>query len=168
MIVDPVEPVERDPGGRFVENHAALTGAGRPKGRTQSELVRAEIAPHREKIIARALDIIQNGEDRDAITAARLLLERLAPAPRPSAERVSVPGLASATTLKAKCETIIAAVSGGAISAEAGEKLLRMIDVFRAATTADELERRMDALERGRMPAARVIEPAPDDCADLV
>jgi predicted transcriptional regulator len=133
---------------------------GRPKGRSQSELVRVLIEPHRQALIDRALELTKSADPFAAANALRICLERLAPAPKQESEKVEVPGLAEATTFAAKCEAVIAAVASGEISAEAGKSVLQLLDVYRRAHETDALERRIAALESGR--AVQTIEPAPD------
>ena len=89
-------------------------------------------------------------------------MARLAPTPRQEAERVVVPGFREAESLQGKAEAIIAAAACGEISAEAAERLLRVLDVYSKAILTTELERRLQALEQGRTaaPAAAANEPA--------
>jgi hypothetical protein len=152
----------RDERGRLLPGHHM----GRPRGLTHSEKVRALLEPHREELIGRALELTKNADPFAAANGLRLCLERLAPAPKQEPEKVIVPGLAEAQTFTAKCECIIAAVGAGEISAESGERLLRMIDAYRRAVKVDELERRLAALEAGtRPPPAPVVG---EDASDLV
>lgn len=146
--------VIRDEAGRWLKPPKG----GRPKGRSQSELVRVLIEPHRQALIDRAFEISKAGDLHAASGAIRILLERLAPAPKQESERVEVPGLADAPTFAAKCEAVLAAVACGDISAEAGERVLRLLDVYRKAHETDALERRIADLEAGR--AATIIQPA--------
>ena len=139
--------VQRAEGGLFIPGHAPRS-PGRPKGQGPSaaEQVRALIEPHKAEIIAKAVELAKAGDPQ----SLRLCLERLAPAPRPEAEKVVVPGLADAPTLQAKATAILAAVAGGQISAEAGDKLLRMLDTYGKAVVLDEHEQRLRAIEEGK------------------
>lgn len=134
--------VERDEDGRLLPGHS-LKSPGRPRGKSPSEQVRELIEPHREDIIAKAVQLAKMGDP----TSIKLCLERLAPAPRQEAEKVVVPGLKEAETLQDKATAILAAVADGEISAEAGDKLLRMLDTYAKAVVVDEHERRLRALE---------------------
>lgn len=136
----------RDERGRLLPG-ARLPGAGRPKGMSHSEKVRALLEPHREELIGRALALTQNPDPFAAANALRICLERLAPAPKQESEKIEVPGLATAATFSAKCDAVIRAVSAGEISAEAGEKVLRLLDIYRKAHETDILERRIAMLE---------------------
>jgi hypothetical protein len=137
--------VPRDDGGKFLPGGPG--GPGRPRGLTQSEKVRALLEPHREQLVSRVLALTQHADPFAAANALRIALERLAPAPKQEPEKVVVPGLSEAATFSDKCQTIVAAVGAGDISAESGERLLRMIDVYRRAVEVDDLVRRIVALE---------------------
>lgn len=134
--------VERDEAGKLLPGHG-LKSPGRPRGKSPSEQVRDLIEPHKEAIIAKAVQLATMGDP----TSIKVCLERLAPAPRPEAEKVVVPGLKEAKTLQDKATAILAAVADGQISAEAGDKLLRMLDTYAKAVVVDEHERRLRALE---------------------
>lgn len=126
--------------GTFQPGHAF-----HPKrnGPSPAEQVRALIEPHKAEIIAKAVELAKLGD----AASIKLCLERLAPAPRPEDEKVVVPGLKDATTLKDKATAILAAVADGVVSAAAGEKLLRMIDTYGRAIVVDEHERRLRVIE---------------------
>ena len=149
------DAVVRDAAGRWV----TPPKGGRPKGRSQSELVRVLIEPQRQALVDRALEITKSTDLHAASGAIRILLERLAPTPKQESEKVEVPGLAEAPTFAAKCEAVLAAVACGDISAEAGERVLRLLDVYRKAHETDALERRIADLEAGR--AATIVDPVP-------
>lgn len=128
--------------GTLLPGHS-VKSPGRPRGPSASELVRALIEPHREAIIAKAVELAKLGD----AASIKLCLERLAPIPRPEDEKVVVPGLKDATTLQAKATAILAAVADGQISATAGTQLLRMIDSYGKTVVLDEHERRLRAIE---------------------
>lgn len=153
--------VVRDAGGRWL---VPPKSPGRPKGQSQATLVRVLIEPHRQQLVDRALELSKSTDAHAAIGAIRVLLERLAPAPKQESEKVEVPGLAEATTFAGKCEAVILAVAVGQISAEAGERVLRLLDVLRKAVETDALAKRIEALERGQR--ARTVDPKPG--TDLV
>jgi hypothetical protein len=123
---------------------------GRPRGTSEISKVRKLIEPHREAILARLVEIAKS-TDKEAVRAAEILLDRLAVKPRPQAELVHCPGLREATTLTAKAEAVIASVAQGEISAEAGEKLLRLVGILKEVLAHDDLERRLRFLE-GKAP----------------
>ncbi|MDZ7594408.1 MAG: hypothetical protein U0932_07130 [Thiobacillus sp.] len=135
-------PKERAEDGTFLPGHS-MKSPGRPRGPSASEQVRALIEPHKAAIIAKAVELAKLGD----AASIKLCLERLAPTPRPEDEKVVVPGLKDALTLKDKATAILAAVADGQISATAGSHLLRMLDTYGKAVVLDEHERRLRAIE---------------------
>ncbi len=157
------DAVERGDRGRFLEGQAPRS-PGRPRGPSAAEQIRALLLPHQPELVAKAVELARLGDP----VALRLCLERLAPAPRPEAEKVMVPGLKEAPTLAAKATAILAAVADGHVSAEAGDRLLGMLKTYGDAVILDEHEKRLAAIEAGRavqalLPPADVI----DDSYDL-
>lgn len=134
--------VKRAEDGKLLPGHS-LKSPGRPRGPSASEQVRDLIEPHKAEIIAKAVQLAKMGDP----TSIKVCLERLAPIPRPEDEKVVVPGLKDALTLKDKATAILAAVADGQISATAGDKLLRMLDTYGKAVVLDEHERRLRAIE---------------------
>lgn len=151
---------DRNAVGHFQPGHA-LPGPGRPKGPSASERVAAYLEPHMQEILDKAIELAKQGDP----ASQRLIMERYSPAPKQTSESVSIPGFASAETLQEKAEAVLVAAASGACSAEAAERLLRVLDTYSKAIKADELEARIQALE-GRRP--RVIEPDDADVADLI
>jgi hypothetical protein len=49
-----------------------------------------------------------------------------------------------------KAEAVLQAVADGQISADAGQKMLAMIDVYNRTVTAADFEQRLQAIESGR------------------
>jgi hypothetical protein len=123
--------------------------------------VRALITPHQAEIIGKLVELAKAGDPR----SIELALKYLAPPARPDAERIVVPGLREAPTIKAKSEAIINAVSNGLISVEAGEKVQRMLELHTKAVTVAELADEIAALKGRRMPTA--LLPHADDGSDL-
>ncbi len=154
--------VARYPDGRWI---TPPKSPGRPKGLSQSEKVRALLEPHREELIGRVLELTKSADPHAAAGALRIALERLAPAPKQEAERLDIPGLADATTFQGKCDAVIAAVANGEASADAGAKVLALLDVYRRALETDALveriasgEARIAALEGGN--TTIILQPA--------
>jgi len=157
----PAIPALRNERGHFLPGGPG--GPGRKPGLTHSEKVRALVEPHRVALVERALALTRSEDGNVANQALRILLERLAPAPRSEPERVEVPQLAHALTIEQKCEAVISAVGNGEISAESGERLLGMIGTLSRVVKLGEIERRLTAVEQGR-----TIEHIPYDNSDLV
>jgi hypothetical protein len=136
---------------------------GAPRGTGDADQIRAMLAPHREDVIARLVELAKLGDP----ACLRLYMERIAPAPRAEDEKVSIPGLASAVTLREKAECILGAASRGEISAFAADKLMALLDKYRLAVVATDHEARLAALEQGRLPA-KAIEGETIDMDDLI
>lgn len=162
--------VLRDERGRLLPGTKGLPGAGRRTGLSHAEKVRILLEPHREALIGRALSLTQSPDPFAAANALRICLERLAPAPKQEAEKIEVPGLAEAATFTDKCTAVINAVAAGEISAEAGERVLRLLDVYRRAHETDSLARRVAALESQRAPVTidAPLDDVPDEVRNLV
>jgi hypothetical protein len=164
MSEEPI--VKRDEGGRFLPG-ASTPSPGRPRALSHADKLRLLLEPEREALIGDLLKLTKSENQFVAVNALRICFERLAPAPKNEAEKVEVRALANAVTLHDKCEAIISAVAAGEISAEAGERLLRMIDVYRKAAALDDIERKLDAILKGK--GAVLIPSAPvDDLSDIL
>lgn len=149
--------VERDAVGRWV---TPPKSPGRPVGPSHADLVRARIEPHYEQILDKAIELAKAGDPQ----SMKLCLERFAPAPRPEAEKVLVPGLRDAPTLKGKALAIVHAAAAGQISAEAADRLLTMLNTYARAVEVDDGVKRLKGIEKGQ-PFAPAAD---DDGTDLV
>lgn len=162
--------VVREADGKFV---VPPRSPGRPRGPSAAERVQAYIEPHMQAVLDKALELAKLGDP----ASMKLLMERYSPAPKPDAERVVVEGFANAPTLELKAMAVMSAVASGAITAEAGEKLLRTLDAFSRVVIADQHEQRLRALEAGAGRTSRPVtvpaieaqrSGAPDNVDDLV
>lgn len=118
--------------------------SGNPGGRPRRiGQVRALLEPRREELVNQAIELALGGD----VAALRLCLERLSPPLRPTTEPVEIPGLADASTLTEKCQVIVAAVGNAQISPTVGSELLSAMGNLARAVEADELMRRVAALE---------------------
>jgi hypothetical protein len=151
--------IKRDEKGHFLPG--CPPGPGRPKGITRAEAAAAFLEPHAQQALTKALEFALAGDAQHM----KLILERVCPVPRAEAERVVVPGLAEAASVSDKARAVVNAVASGAITAESGRSVLQMLDLLSRAVKLDDLERRMQAIEQGKK--QRVINPDPDDCADI-
>lgn len=146
---------DRDPAtGRLVKGHTVRPLAR--GGPTESELIRRRVSPHRDEILDKMIVQAKEGDTR----SAEIVLRWLAPVARPDAERVVVPGLRDAVTLVDKAAAILAAVAEGHVSAEAGDRLLSLLDKMARVVSVDDHEARLRAIEQGKTPAAPL--PAAD------
>lgn len=131
------------------------------KAPAPGDAIRALIEPKKAAIIAKAIELAEAGDPR----SIELIFKYLAPPARPDAERVHIAGLREAPTVRGKAAAIIDAVSAGAISVEAGEKIFRMLDLHERAVTIADLAEEVEALKRGR--SALPMAQRTDDHSDL-
>lgn len=101
------------------------------------------LEPHREALIKKAVELAMNGD----ATALRLCLDKLAPAPKATAELIRVPALRDAETLTGKASAILDAVGAGMVPPDVGVSLLSALSSVARVIETDELERRIAALE---------------------
>lgn len=151
----------RDGAGRWL---VPPKSPGRPRGPSAAEQMQLYLEPHRREILDKAISLAKAGDP----VSLRLILDRISPIPKQDSERVHVPGLKEASTFSAKCEAVITAVADGVVSAEAGERVLRLLDVYRKAHETDALEARIATLEGRRPgPAAPADTAGTDDISDI-
>ncbi len=150
----------REVDGRLAPGHG-LKSPGRPRGKTEAEQIREMLSPAKPEIVAKLIELAKQGDPQ----SMKLYFERVSPPLKQDAERVDIPGFRDAPTLQAKAEAVMSAAATGLISAEAAEKLLRVLQIYQSTCVATDHEVRLRALEDGKAP--RVIEPE-DDLSDLI
>lgn len=168
----PEQHVIRDESGRWI----VPPKGGRPKGLTHSDKIRLLLEPEREKLVGKLLELAFSDDPltRSAqVRAIELAMSRLGPPPKADEERVVVPGFAEAETLQEKAEAVIQAAATGAISANAAQKLLAVLDAYNRAIKTTDLERRLKAVEAEQKGKPVVLDgstgkPLADDVGDLV
>lgn len=164
-----VAPV-RDEQGRLLPGHPGLPGAGRSRQPSNADKIRMLLEPQRERLIGKVLKNALDPDGHVSNRALELALSRLAPPPKQDSERVFIPGFRDAPDLKGRADAVIAAAAEGHISAEAAERLLRMLDTYGRAITLSDHEERLRAMEAGRRPAVVTIDAtdATEAGSDLV
>lgn len=115
--------------------------AGRPSGAGEIAKLRAAIAMHVPAIITNLKDAALNGD----VSAARLLLERVIPPVKASEE--ATPLALPDGTLTEQGRAVVAAVATGDLAPSQGAALLASLSTLAKLAEADELERRIAALE---------------------
>ncbi len=140
--------VERDKAGKWLKPPKG----GRRPGPSRAEVISDYIEPHAKEILDKMISLAKLGDGK----SAQLVLERLAPIAKQDSERTIVPGFSAAGTLEQKASAVLEAIAGGAISAEAGERLLRCLDIYGRAVKQDEIEARLAAVEAGHV----LVKPA--------
>jgi hypothetical protein len=130
---------------------------------TQADKIRLQLEGHREALVERVLKLAFDQDGNVSNRALELALTRLAPVPRQDSERVIIPGFKDALTLQAKAEAVIDAIATGEVSAEAGTKLLQVLDTYGRAIITTDLEKRLAALEEGRAPLTIDVQPSVEE-----
>jgi hypothetical protein len=115
---------------------------GRPPGTGDVSKLRAKIAEQVPAIVDKLTDAALAGD----VGAARLLLERVIP-PMKAAEQTAPVALAG-ETLTEQGRAVVAAVTAGDLAPGQGAALLTSLGTLAKLIEADELERRIAALER--------------------
>ena len=115
--------------------------AGRKPGTGEVARLRAAIAKHVPPIIAKLTAAALAGD----VGAARLLLERVIPPLKASEEAAAL--ALSDGTLTEQGRAVLRAVSVGDLAPGQGAALLASLGTLAKLTEADELERRIQALE---------------------
>lgn len=126
--------------------------SGNPAGRSpRVERLRQLLDPYQDRLVMKAIKMALAGD----MMAMRLVLERIAPPPKPESAPVSIPGIALAKTMADKARAIVDAVGGGAISPDAGATLLgaianasRIVESEEHARQIAELEAMVAALQK--------------------
>jgi hypothetical protein len=95
--------------------------------------------------------VINAAKDGD-MTAARLVLDRIAPPCRGRPVRLDLPLIVSATDLVKALAAVVDAMSRGVISAEEALAAAAVLDHHRKAVETFDLERRIAAIEAMRAP----------------
>ena len=131
-------------GGRFQPGQSG-NPAGKPKGARHKTTLLAEklMQDDAEAIVKAVLDSAKGGD----MTAARIVLDRIAPARRDNPVSFELPKIESADDAAKAMAAIVAAVADGELTpGEAGE-VSKIVDAFVRTLEATELEARLRALE---------------------
>lgn len=81
------------------------------------------------------------------IPAARLALDRIAPAPKERAVRFRMPELRSADDLPAAVAAVVSAVARGDLTPSEGAQFANMVEMYRKQTETADFEARLRAIE---------------------
>ena len=134
---------ENKPPGRWKPGQSG-NPKGKPPGSGEVQKLRAAMAEHVPALVA---VLVQRAMDGD-IGAARLLLERTI-APLKASEETARLALPDGT-LTEQGRAVVAAVAAGELAPGQGAALLASLGTLAKLTEADELERRIAALEGTR------------------
>lgn len=121
-----------------------------PNSSTTEHIVN-KLRPDLDKVLSKVSEAAKEGDPRS-------INQFLGYFPPPTASTIiTVPGLDHAVTLKDKGDAIIAAVGEGTCSIEAAKAVFGLLESFARISLADDHERRLLAIEEGRLPSLPVI-----------
>lgn len=131
--------------GRFAPGHS-----GNPGGRSgQTQAIRAKLAEGAEAVTRKILAAAKKGD----MQACRLILERLVPPIKPTADVVSFE--LDDADLPSAARSIMRAVAGGQLAPDQGKSLIeglgavaRVIEVAELQKAVEELRQQMEGMQR--------------------
>ncbi len=120
---------------------------GRPRGARHRSTVLLERLMERdaEGVVAAVITRALAGD----VAAAKLILDRLAPAPRDRRVMLDLPPCIDAAAVELSQAVVIGAVASGALRPSEGESIANLLEHRRRAIETGDLERRIRALEGG-------------------
>lgn len=137
---------DRDANGRFA--------VGRARGRQHGSVhkvtsaVRVLMAGQAEALTRMVIDAALAGD----MVALKLCIERIAPAPKDTPVRFTLPPMVKAADAVAAAGAIVTAVAEGELTPIEGARVMGLIESFRRCLELSELEERITALEAERLP----------------
>lgn len=150
MTTDAAEPENsgKIQSGRFTPGVSG-NPAGKPKGARHKATLLAErlMTEDVEDVVKAVLSAAKGGD----IQAAKVILDRVAPARRDSPISFDMPKVGSASDAAQAMSAVLNAVADGAISPSEGQAVATLVEVHLRALEASEFEARLSALEsKGR------------------
>jgi hypothetical protein len=97
-----------------------------------------------EEVVKAVVSAAKGGD----ITAARLVLDRIAPARRDNPVSFALPAITSAADAANAMISILAAVAAGEITPSEGAEVAKLLDAFTHTLEARDFERRLMVLEQ--------------------
>jgi hypothetical protein len=144
MADDSMEKQQKQRGRPFVKGHSG-NPAGRPRGARNRALQAMQVLLDGEAqaLTRKAVELALDGDT----TALRMCLDRIAPPRRERGAPFKLPPVRDAADLAGAMTAIIAATGDGAISADEGGRLARLVEIFLRAVDTRDFERRLQGLE---------------------
>jgi len=118
---------------------------GRPKGTGEAAKLRRAIADDAPDIIAAMAEAAKNGDT----AAAKLLLDRIAPALKTEAQPVEFSGMKHGE-LPERANAVLDAAAEGRLAPDTASQLVAAVGKLARVVEIDELEKRLQALERAQ------------------
>jgi hypothetical protein len=116
--------------------------AGRPPGQSDITKLRAMLMPKAPELLETVFKAAKGGD----MVAARLILERILPAVKPTEQALGFPLIGNSLADKGKA--VMDAVSAGELSPSQGSQLITAIGALVRVVEIDEFERRLTELEK--------------------
>jgi hypothetical protein len=113
-----------------------------------SRVAQKMMADDCEAVVRAVIDAAKGGD----MTAARLVLDRIAPPCRGRPVRLDLPPIVGAADLVTALSAVADAMARGVVSAEEAQAAAAVLDHQRKAVETLDLERRIAALEQGELP----------------
>ncbi|ARN80682.1 DUF5681 domain-containing protein [Methylocystis bryophila] len=119
---------------------------GKPKGarRRTTQLAETLMSDDAEAIVKKVVEAAKAGD----LTAARLVLDRIAPPRRDSPVRFNLPRIERPSEAAAAMTALLEAVADGEITPSEADGVARLVEGFVKTLETSELETRIAALER--------------------
>jgi len=132
-------------GGRFQPGQSG-NPAGKPKGARHTTTLLAEklMQDDAEKIVKAVIEAAGNGY----MTAARMILDRICPAPKGRAIQFDLPNITSLGDLAPATAAIVSEMAAGKLTPDEASTVAGVLEFKRKALESLEIERRLAALEQ--------------------
>lgn len=130
----------RGAGGKFAKGNPGKPHGSRHKA---TQAVQALIQGEAEELTRKVIELALAGD----VTALRLCIERLAPAPKDAPVPFKAPAMKTAADAAAAMASIVAAVASGELTPGEAERIAGLIDAWRKALETSELAARVAVLE---------------------
>lgn len=119
---------------------------GRPKGARHKTTMLAEklMQDDAKAIVESVLKAAKGGD----MTAAKIVLDRIAPARRDNPVRFAMPPVESASEASTVMAALLAAVAGGDVTPGEAEQVAKIVQTYVSTLEASEFETRLAALEK--------------------
>jgi hypothetical protein len=144
MNNQPQENPERDPDGHWRQGHSG-NPRGRPKGARHRATILAEqlMQGDAEDVVRAVIAAAKKGD----MTAAKIILDRIAPVRKGAAVMFDLPELTTPTDLPPAVAAVTKAVADGTLTPDEGASVVTVLEAQRRAVETVELERRIALLE---------------------
>jgi hypothetical protein len=135
---------EKKQGHRFKKGQSG-NPAGKPKGTRHRTTMLAERLMQKDaaEIVSAVISAAKGGD----ITAARIILERIAPPRKDSAVSFKLPPITSASDASGAMTAVLRAVAAGDVTPGEATDVGRLIETFIKTHEVSDLEKRIAALE---------------------